>query len=226
MDLQETNSKTFYWIIDYFSKREVTDFHILRPVMPKLQCGPQCGIVALYMASKTLKLTGVNSVDQLMTKAISMGISKNGEIFSARWLAQLAEKAFNCSAQVHDMSKLSFQQLKKWIKSNYGLLVPYDSDKNSSPWLNEGRNAHWCFLLGFLVVKCDMMKISCEDDNHVLALQGKSQYVGVWNFEQLKASNLNLRQIDQRYRGYCIIPEGGMEVGLRGKLIVLTKTET
>ncbi|KRX15735.1 Uncharacterized protein T07_15161 [Trichinella nelsoni] len=223
MDLKETHSKTFHWIIDYFSNRQVTDFHILRPVMPSLQCGPQCGIVALYMASKTLKLTGANSVDQLMIKAISMGISKNGEMFSARWLAQLAEKAFNCSAQVHDMSKLSFQQLKKWIKGNYGLLVPYDSDKNSSPCMNEGRNAHWCFLLGFLVVKCD---IPSEDGNHVLALQGKSKYVGVWNFEKLKASNLNLRQIDQRYRGYCITPEGGMEVGLRGKLIVLTKTET
>lgn len=60
---------------------------------------------------------------------------------------------------------------------------------------------------------------------HVFARHGKSTHLGLWKFTDLLESNKNLVEVDpKRTRpGEYVIPEGGIERGLCGKALLVSK---
>lgn len=94
----------------------------------------------------------------------------------------------------------------------------YDSSKNFSPCNENGHKAHWAAVTG-----C----IECVDNTfYVLARQGKSRHIGIWELGVLAQSNMQLeefspdRKLDNlEYK----LPEGGImgPKGLKSKAVLV-----
>ncbi|MFH4976413.1 hypothetical protein AB6A40_003122 [Gnathostoma spinigerum] len=172
-----------------------------------VQSGPQCGIVALVMASRYLKLE-TTLVGDVLALAKRKGYTSRGEMFSAAWLADLAISLWP-SIRVEVLAFPSKSQLVQVISNGSVILVPYDCDKNHEPALFHGHKAHWCVLVGFAVVSSNAKGLQwatkppdCLEHLYLLCLHGKSKYEGVWSYERLAASNKNLEEIEEKSRGW------------------------
>nr|KAI8746713.1 putative UPF0692 protein C19orf54 isoform X2 [Biomphalaria glabrata] len=61
---------------------------------------------------------------------------------------------------------------------------------------------------------------------YVFGHQGKSRYVGLWSLPRLIESNSNLTEAGQmRPSGEYVIPDGDIEQGLRGQMIVINRNQ-
>lgn len=98
----------------------------------------------------------------------------------------------------------------------------YDADVTHSPFVGQGRKAHWAVVVGYLV---DM-----EDEFYVMARHGKTRNVAVWRLSQLAESNSNLFSFsppisnpDLEYK----VPEGdlGGANGLRDQAILIDNVQ-
>ncbi|WAR29214.1 CS054-like protein [Mya arenaria] len=108
-----------------------------RKVEPIIQSGPQCGLVALAMGESILQREV--SLDQLTTISQAQGFSKQGEMFSANNMEQLARLAFGCKTSVLDIRDVSGKwEFLNCLARGDILLVPYDPDKNYVPVLKKG----------------------------------------------------------------------------------------
>ncbi|XP_040582787.1 actin maturation protease [Lepeophtheirus salmonis] len=119
-----------------------------------LQDGPQCGMVALWMAGHRFE-SSPPSVRDIQSYAINYGFSKKGEMFSAKNIAILAEKTIpSLKAEVLPFdSNFSLQFFLEEIIDNKSLfLIPYDSDYNNYPCLKDGLKAHWAVIFGVLFI--------------------------------------------------------------------------
>ncbi|CAB4061753.1 unnamed protein product [Lepeophtheirus salmonis] len=116
--------------------------------------GPQCGMVALWMAGHRFE-SSPPSVRDIQSYAINYGFSKKGEMFSAKNIAILAEKTIpSLKAEVLPFdSNFSLQFFLEEIIDNKSLfLIPYDSDYNNYPCLKDGLKAHWAVIFGVLFI--------------------------------------------------------------------------
>ena len=103
--------------------------------------------------------------------AVARGFSKRGEMFSAPNMAQLArecvaikgpasaayarviESAGNlASIKVLSSIFASPPEGDSMQTSSSVLLVPYDTDSSQRPALKRGLSAHWCLVLGFVMI--------------------------------------------------------------------------
>ena len=66
---------------------------------------------------------------------------------------------------------------------------------------------------------------NCKPQNiYFCAKHGKSNHTAVWGVESLKRSNANLFELDpskEKQVGNYVVPEGGIHVGLCGKMLVI-----
>ncbi|KAH6926295.1 hypothetical protein HPB50_016478 [Hyalomma asiaticum] len=124
----------------------------MTPLRPVLQDGPQCGLVALSMASQLLQDHPV-SVDALFEMAKSLQFTKKGEMFSVENMKTLAEACLQglCAEIVCDEHRQKGQVIKHLLKGK-PVLIPYDSDSNFEPCLKHGHTAHWAVLHGICLV--------------------------------------------------------------------------
>nr|XP_022333801.1 UPF0692 protein C19orf54 homolog [Crassostrea virginica] len=196
-------------------------------VNPIMQDGPCCGVVALAMASQMLSNKEITAPHVLQSSQ-NLGLSLQGELFSAYDMAKLAEEMLGCTSAVLDMRDSNSKDiLLKHLASNHPVLVPYDGDANNSPCLKNGHKAHWALLTGFLVsleksIKLDNEGITGDTELHslhhltpaksrelnnqiraasdvfVYGVQGKSRNIGLWSLQSLLASNANLEEVDPR----------------------------
>lgn len=121
--------------------------------------GPTCGLCSLSML-----FSGTPSADDLLKEGQSLKYTNNGEIFSAEWLLQLLKNNLASSplnpnktcSYIYD-GNLDSEFIKEKIQQHCMLLVPYDADRNHLPSTQNGKKAHWCLLIGFLI----------DDDNDV-----------------------------------------------------------
>lgn len=119
-----------------------------RQVEPILQDGPQCGLVALAMASSILKK--LVSPEQLMELAQLKDFTKQGEMFSANEMECLAGEVYGCKTSVLDIRGVDGKwEFLNCLARGDLLLVPYDPDKNYVPVLKKGHKAHWALVTGF-----------------------------------------------------------------------------
>ncbi|OWF42192.1 uncharacterized protein LOC110461433 [Mizuhopecten yessoensis] len=121
-------------------------------VVPLMQEGPCCGLVALAMAKDLMERTDVSFEDILATSK-SRGYTNRGEMFSAFDMGALAREVYGCECEVLDMETTGSRELllRHLVGGNI-CLVPYDADANHEPCMKKGHKAHWTFLTGILFV--------------------------------------------------------------------------
>jgi len=123
----------------------------------RLQDGPQCGIVSLWMAGQFLEPSNDKDVVDIQDKAIEMQFTKHGEMFSAKNMAKLAATVFNCEAEKVKGSHEILNNMKTLLKLLTGeeeklILVPYDSDADQWPSMRKGHKAHWGLICGLALM--------------------------------------------------------------------------
>ncbi|KAL4647363.1 hypothetical protein GN956_G7919 [Arapaima gigas] len=215
-----------------------------------IQDGPQCGLVALWMASQLLKSPAELSMERIVNVAVKRGYTAQGEIFSARDMAALAEETCGCRAVqlTGGMNGANIHPIIKHLASGKPILIPYDEDFNHEPCQRRGHRAHWAVASGILLGLQEgcLKKEEFQPDPvlpwlllpgnspsypmegiqeaFVLAKQGKSLRYQLWALEKLAESNAQLREIDPQRAAdgsVYILPPGGVEIGLAGQVVLL-----
>ncbi|KAK8787387.1 hypothetical protein V5799_022836 [Amblyomma americanum] len=133
----------------------------LLPLKHVLQKGPQCGLVALSMASQLLQGDPV-SANTLFEMAKSLQFTKKGEMFSAEDMKTLAKTCLQeCSLRIVSEERRQVEIVRNLLQEK-PVLIPYDSDGNFEPCLKHGRTAHWAVLHGICLVLQSSFKSTLE----------------------------------------------------------------
>ena len=210
---------------------------------PRLQDGPQCGIVALVVAAKLMGVEGM-TVDMVMELVIKREFSKRGEMFSVDSMATIAEEIMpSCYVKVEQTTKLlDTMWLVDMLMKGGVMIVPYDCGPDNRPVLAKGHKAHWAVITGFLSPSSSIpdqssplpacpgfhllsSAVPCqleEDYVMLVARQSKSMELGIWGRDKLVESCMNLQEAAQkRLDGSYILPDGGLRSGLCGRMLVV-----
>ncbi|XP_054650462.1 actin maturation protease [Dunckerocampus dactyliophorus] len=132
-------SKDLHWIL-------------MNTYVPSLvQDGPQCGLVALWMAAHLLQHTVVD-MDAVVRTARSRGFTAQGEMFSACNMALLAEEVCGCKAELLSGGLSgNASRIIAHLWARQPVLIPYDEDYNHEPCQRRGHRAHWAVASGVLL---------------------------------------------------------------------------
>ncbi|XP_077397381.1 actin maturation protease [Festucalex cinctus] len=116
-----------------------------------IQDGPQCGLVALWMAARLLR----PAVDMrvLLQAALARGFTAHGEMFSARNMALLAEEVCGFKAELLSggLRGDNAARIIAHLWARQPVLFPYDEDFNHEPCQRGGHRAHWAVASGVLL---------------------------------------------------------------------------
>ena len=221
-------------------------FTLVYDVKPVIQQGPMCGLVSLSVASQLLS-GETFPPNHLLAQAKEKGYTKQGEMFSAKNLLDLARSSLNCSGMLLNRYAIETKDILMAIAEQKALVMAYDSDKDHSPCLAKGHKAHWCTLVGFAVISVpapsslnmhathvSMTPIEAQHFlNHELknvdscftylfARQGKSRHMGLWEYTRLMESNSNLSEAGpHRSPNDYVIPSEGISNSLSSVIICL-----
>jgi hypothetical protein len=106
------------------------------------QVGPTCGFVGIRVAAMTLDCGRVPSVEEMLSFCREKNYTKNGECFSADWLAEVVSHFLpDVKANIQEFPAVD--EIIQIVLNNEVLLIPYDSDKNFGPSNRNGHAAHW-----------------------------------------------------------------------------------
>ncbi|XP_028817590.1 actin maturation protease isoform X2 [Denticeps clupeoides] len=197
-----------------------------RYVPSMIQDGPQCGLVALWMGAQLLWPPRDVPLEAVVQRARASGYTAQGEMFSARDMALLAEELYGCEAELlkGGMDGDNARLMLKHLAHGQPALVPYDEDFNHEPCQRCGHRAHWAVASGVLVGvsfgtldnkkvwsdptlpwvllarhgDADLLSWSLDSmqEVYVLAKQGKSLRYQLWHLETVAQSNAQLRELD------------------------------
>lgn len=189
-----------------------------------IQDGPQCGLVALWMAAQ-LRQPQINvEMDTVTQTAVDRGYTAQGEMFSAENMVLLVEEVCSCKAELLS-GGLRDENAASIIKHLWGrqpVLIPYDEDFNHAPCARGGQRAHWAVASGILLgfdqgslnpqqavpdrslpwLHLPTDACPCPIDSlqprevHILAKQGKSLRYQIWSLDCIAESNDQLRMMD------------------------------
>ncbi|KAL8220014.1 UNVERIFIED_CONTAM: hypothetical protein K2H54_037702 [Gekko kuhli] len=157
------------------------------PVPSLIQEGPQCGLVALWMAGALLNPPKAVSLEEVVQVALERGYTAQGEMFSAADVGRLAEEVFPCQAELLSggLEGQNRERILQHLLAGLPLLIPYpalwlgvyDEDSNHEPCLRRGYKAHWAVVSAFsrkqrpfamtsalLGLKGDSQLPACQED--------------------------------------------------------------
>ncbi|XP_043120001.1 UPF0692 protein C19orf54 homolog isoform X2 [Puntigrus tetrazona] len=206
------------------SRRDLQWLLFNKYVPSLIQDGPQCGLVALWMAAHLLQPPKTVSLETLVQTAKDKGFTEQGEMFSASDMARLAEDVCGCRVQrlSGGMMGENTSVVLEHLAAGQPILIPYDEDFNHEPCLRNGHKAHWAVISGALLG----LRRGCVDGAHfppdltlpwlhlsqeqasvswpagdikelfVLAKQGKSLRYQLWKFDLVTRSNSQLKEMD------------------------------
>nr|XP_045592215.1 uncharacterized protein LOC123754096 [Procambarus clarkii] len=147
---------------------DVETLSLYTQLRPVIQQGPQCGIVALSMASQVFPETV--EVVELLEAAKKLGYSCHGEMFSCDAMAKLAGGINGMEATVRRDVLCNPRNILELLMQGDLILVPYDAERNHMPGLRNGYKAHWGVVCGCLV-QCQSLNMymggSSKIDNNV-----------------------------------------------------------
>lgn len=127
----------------------VQDNHYFNHHIPLvLQCGPTCGIALLtsLILNKDPTVDVVTTANQLLEGAISLGLSKSGEIMCPQFMSRMCDLA---GIQHHVAHVSRDSDVTELLKDSV-LMIIYDKDKNNEPTTKYGgERAHWLLVTGF-----------------------------------------------------------------------------
>ncbi|KAI6213421.1 hypothetical protein M3Y94_00148200 [Aphelenchoides besseyi] len=197
-----------------------------------LQIGPTCGLVSIQIAARSLMLEVIPSVDELMDFAVDNQFTTYGECFSAEWMKRILLQ-FLFQVEVLVMEFPSATSLVKMIAEQNVVIIPYDCDKDFTPCIKDGTYAHWCVITGILVVDRPTSGLQEINGNlpetidetavYVIGYHGKSRNPGLWSYTAMKESNGQLNRVSSTLREGSRIPEGGIQSGLKNRVIRVFK---
>ncbi|XP_071979175.1 actin maturation protease-like isoform X2 [Engystomops pustulosus] len=238
-----------------------------------IQEGPQCGLVALWMAGGTLSAQQEVTLDLIVQVASSRGFTIHGEMFSdlpvitelappmvvtdlcdlsllADNMSLLAEEVFGCRCELltGGMEGENRERILRHLTAGLPVLIPYDEDFNHEPCQKNGHRAHWAVVSGVLLgmrsgsydpdpevpnlfqPPLSPLSINTGDieETYLIAKQGKSLRYQLWGYECLSRSNNQLQHLDPKRScdgNDYVLPAGGVQAGLCGKILLLRHSE-
>ncbi|XP_055948278.1 actin maturation protease-like isoform X1 [Argiope bruennichi] len=221
-----------------------------KPLVPVIQDGPCCGIVALSMASQFFSKN--IDADKILATAKNSKFTNKGEMFSTYNMATLSTTMLDCEACIVSNLFQHKSDILKSLANGWPVLIPYDADKNHEPCLNKGHNAHWAVLCGLCFSVSQNANYlldgySATDEIPYLynlssslliekllnfatkvcvyAYQGKSKHLALWNFDSLLLSNNNLYEATNKYNiEDMVIPNTGLSE-LNDKAVILKERD-
>ncbi|KAM3911831.1 actin maturation protease isoform 2-T2 [Leptodactylus fuscus] len=211
-----------------------------------IQEGPQCGLVALWMAGGMLGIKHEVTLDSIVQVATSRGFTIHGEMFSADNMSCLAEEVFGCCCELltGGMEGANQERILSHLTAGLPVLIPYDEDFNHEPCQRRGHRAHWAVISGVLLgmqngsfdpdpdtpgLFLPPPSPSALDTGHIeeiyfIAKQGKSYRYQLWESRGLSRSNSQLSHLDPKRScdgNVYVLPAGGVQAGLCGKVLLL-----
>ncbi|XP_048450495.1 UPF0692 protein C19orf54 homolog, partial [Rhincodon typus] len=129
-------------------KKDLQWLLINKYVPSLIQDGPQCGLVALWMAGHLLNMCEVQGLKEIVDCAKARGYTAQGEMFSGANMVKLAEEVFQCHADLlnNGLMGTNKARIMQHLFAGYPVLVPYDEDFNHEPCLRKGHKAHWAVI--------------------------------------------------------------------------------
>ncbi|KAG8448781.1 hypothetical protein GDO86_015736 [Hymenochirus boettgeri] len=216
-----------------------------------IQEGPQCGLVALWMAGRLLNMTQEVTLGAIVETAVSRRYTAQGEMFSAANMASLGEEVFGCRSELltGGMDGENRDRILHHLTTGLPLLVPYDDDFNHEPCQREGHSAHWAVISGVLFgteggsfnPDPDIPGLCYPNSNsfvledheiqeiYLVAKQGKSLRYKLWEYGAVSRSNGQLIYFDPKRENdgrVYILPDGGVKAGLCGFSVLLHPKES
>ncbi|XP_037675609.1 UPF0692 protein C19orf54 homolog isoform X3 [Choloepus didactylus] len=115
-----------------------------------IQEGPQCGLVALWMAGMLLASPSGTPLESLMQVAKDRGYTAQGEMFSVADMGRLAQEVLGCQAELlcGGLGGPNRDRVLQHLVAGHPLLIPYDEDSNHEPCQRKGHKAHWAVSAG------------------------------------------------------------------------------
>lgn len=187
-----------------------------------IQEGPQCGLVALWMAGTLLAPPSGTPLQRLVQMAMERGYTAQGEMFSVADMGRLAQEALGCQAELlcGGLGSPNRDRVLQHLVAGHPLLIPYDEDFNHEPCQRKGHKAHWAVSTGVLLgvqgvpspgyaedpelsglfhpmpgMPCQPPSLPEEDlpgAVYLLCKQGKSWHCQLWDYDQVRDSNMQL----------------------------------
>ncbi|XP_023564012.1 UPF0692 protein C19orf54 homolog [Octodon degus] len=224
-----------------------------------IQEGPQCGLVALWMAGALLAPPSGVPLERLVQVAMDRGYTAQGEMFSVANMGRLAQETLGCQTELlhSGLGGPNRDLILQHLIAGHPLLVPYDEDFNHEPCKRKGHKAHWAVSAGVLLgvqavphlgyaedlelpglfhpvpsTPCQLPLLPKESSSGAIFLlckQGKSWHYQLWDYDQVRDSNLQLtdfspsRAADGRV---YVVPPGGVQAGLCGQALLLRPQES
>ncbi|KAJ8368958.1 hypothetical protein SKAU_G00089860 [Synaphobranchus kaupii] len=136
------------------SFRKDLQWALFNKYVPSLiQDGPQCGLVALWMAAQLVQHPLGVSMESVVHTAMQRGYTAQGEVFSAQDMALLAEEVCGCRTErlSGGMGGANTAHILRHLFAGLPVLVPYDEDFNHEPCMRSGHRAHWAVASGILL---------------------------------------------------------------------------
>ena len=188
------------------------------------------------------------SISAILEMAKSKKYTTFGEMFSCDDMLSLSRDFLPASAHVTldsciGKNRRDFVEMMKNHFRNGGVaLVPYDKDVDFRPCTNNGTCAHWALLVGMASVSLEgdftgkkenggTEEMIPSETDFVAARHGKSLKIAFWNVDDLLSSNEQLLDYDwdklrreSRFDDHSlepVIPVGGLDKGLKGKMIFI-----
>ncbi|XP_003127195.1 UPF0692 protein C19orf54 homolog isoform X1 [Sus scrofa] len=219
-----------------------------------IQEGPQCGLVALWMAGTLLVPPSGIPLERLVQVAVERRYTAQGEMFSVADMGRLAREVLGCQAEVlhGGLGSPNRDHVLLHLVAGHPLLIPYDEDFNHEPCQRKGHKAHWAVSAGVLLGVQAVPDVGYAEDPelpglfhpaassphqppalpeegstgtiYLLSKQGKSWHYQLWDYDQVRDSNLQLtdfsplRATDGRE---YVVPAGGVRAGLCGQALLL-----
>uniref|UniRef100_A0A3Q1IQB7 Actin maturation protease n=1 Tax=Anabas testudineus TaxID=64144 RepID=A0A3Q1IQB7_ANATE len=208
------------------SFRKDLQWILVNTYVPSLiQDGPQCGLVALWMAANLQQPQLSIDMETVAETALSRGYTAQGEMFSAKNMALLAEEICGCKAELLSggLNGDNATTISTHLWGRQPVLIPYDEDYNHEPCQRNGQKAHWAVASGVLL-GLDRGSVSEEHvqpdptlswlylpidasspcpasstglrEVYILAKQGKSLRYQLWGLDRVAQSNKQLMTMD------------------------------
>ncbi|KAM4825103.1 actin maturation protease isoform 1-T2 [Thomomys bottae] len=224
-----------------------------------IQEGPQCGLVALWMAGTLLSPPSGIPLERLVQVALERGYTAQGEMFSVANMGRLAQETLGCQAELiyGGLGGPNRVRVLQHLITGQPMLIPYDEDFNHEPCERKGHKAHWAVCAGILLGVQGTLSPGYVEDPEIpglfhpgpgaasqppflpeegtpgtvflLSKQGKSWHYQLWDYDQVRDSNLQLidfspaRATDGRV---YVVPTGGVRAGLCGQALLLRPRES
>lgn len=246
------------WLLSLRFRRDLQWILFCADLPSLIQEGPQCGLVALWMAGALLSTPGSISLERLVQVAKERGYTAQGEMFSVADMAKLAQETLGCQAELlcGGLGGPNRDRVLQHLITGHPLLIPYDEDFNHEPCQKKGHKAHWAVSAGVLIGVQNVPSPGYIEDSELpglfhpvpgaphqppsfpeesspsaiflLSKQGKSWHYQLWDYSQVRDSNLQLtdfspaRAADGRV---YVVPAGGVQAGLCGQALLLRPQE-